>query len=249
MISDRPVLAGVSIAATDPASAAAVLEQIIGMAPQQDSGGTEFAIGTSRLRLQQGNAENSGLIRIAFSAPSLKSHLAALRLDGVPVISGNGRVVVPRAAANGIDVTFEQRAEATNNGQPTPRAWLDHVALVVADLPAAAQRWSVLLGQPRAELVPHPLGGADTARFLLGEQMIELVSPWPSANTAMRRRLDATGDGPIALALIPQVLGEAIAKLSSSGVPLLDQPPHIFIHPKSAGGVLVQLTPRLEHPH
>lgn len=248
MTARGPVLAAVTIAAPDAPGAAAVFEQIIGASPLQEPGRSTFDVARTRLHIvAAANRDKAGLVSVTLSVPSLESHVASLRRAGLPVETREGQPVVPSTFANGIESAFEGPGNPAGARTSGARARLDHVALVVADLRAATERWTLLLGLPPAETGSHPLGDSDAARFLLGDQMVELVSPWPAAVTAMRRRLEASGDGPIALALIAEDLAATVATLRSSGVPLLEQPPHIFVHPKAAGGVLVQLTPRLEH--
>lgn len=242
-----PALTAVTIAAADPDAAMSVFAQITGINPRPVPGGSALVIGATRLLIHDADGSSSGLVSVAVSVPSLATHLDALRQAGLPVQSRGGISAVPGTFANGIDVAFEGAVQSASHATPTIRARLDHVALVVANLSAAVERWQTLLGLPPAEVGPHPLGDSETARFLLGAQMIELVSPLPGASTAMRRRLETTGDGPIALAVIPDNLETTVVKLESSGVLLVRQPPHIFVHPRRAGGVLVQLTPRLEH--
>lgn len=77
--------------------------------------------------------------------------------------------------------------------------------------------------------------------------MIELVSPVPGVPSAMARRLASRGEGVVTLALPVADLDATLERLNGMGVAVVHQPPHWMVHPKHAAGVLVQLTPRVQH--
>ena len=83
--------------------------------------------------------------------------------------------------------------------------------------------------------------------MLLGERMIELISPEPGVPSGIADRLKSHGEGVAALALPVDDVAEVKKRLEEIGVRVLRQDPHWMIHPKDAGGVLVQLTPRVAH--
>ena len=86
-----------------------------------------------------------------------------------------------------------------------------------------------------------------TSRFLVGERMIEILAPHPDRTSALTARLATAGDGPYALALVAADLVATVATVEAAGVRVLDQPPHLIIHPGDAAGVPIQLTPRVRH--
>ena len=75
--------------------------------------------------------------------------------------------------------------------------------------------------------------------------MIELVAPLPDQASPLKTRLDRFGEGPFALALVANDLETTVAAVAESGAKLIDQPPHIIVHPSDASGVPIQLTPRV----
>ncbi len=126
---------------------------------------------------------------------------------------------------------------------------IDHVAIVVADLEAAEEQWSRFLGEPVGAMGVHPAsnGGFRASRIVLGAQMIELISPLPGVDSSVARRLATYGDGPVTLAMPAGDLAPAMSRLESQSIRLLRTDHHVMIHPKDAGGLLIQLTPRVEH--
>ncbi|MCP4225162.1 MAG: hypothetical protein GY773_17635, partial [Actinomycetia bacterium] len=128
-------------------------------------------------------------------------------------------------------------------------AKLDHLALLVADLEQASERWQAITGAEAEQMGIHPLsdGAFSAARVHLGPAMIELVCPTPGHDTPMASRLISHGEGPAALALPVGDLGATLDRLRAMEVRVDHRPPHWMIHPRHASGVLVQLTPRVEH--
>lgn len=239
-----PILRAVTICTGGPGKAAIAFNVLLGKPSTADEDKVYCADGTRLIVTSEGSV--SGLARVTFAVPAPKGHAEALLEHGFAIAGDVNSPVISRPSACGVEVAFES-LEERNCRDGSGGARLDHVALVVADLKEATHRWAQLLDQTADEVGQHPLGNSDTARFLLGGQMIELVSPWQGADTPMRRRLEISGDGPIALALVPADLTAAIGRLEAAGVRLVRQGPHVFVHPGDTGGVLVQLTPRLEH--
>lgn len=155
----------------------------------------------------------------------------------------------PRAPASlsGIEVNFVSESNVPT--ATTCNAHLDHVALRVRDINDSAGQWTSLTGVEAHMMGIHPVsnGTFTAARLLLGERMIELVSPVPGVPSLMADRLESHGEGVAALALPVDDLAATTARLESLNRQLLDQPPHIMVHPRETGGVLVQLTPRVAH--
>ena len=124
---------------------------------------------------------------------------------------------------------------------------IDHVAVCVADLDQAAERWGRAFGlQPASrELV----ASQQTEAMLLpvGETSVELIAP--RGNEGLARFLEKRGPGLHHVAIEVEGIEQAIALLSSLGVPMIDERPRLgarghkvaFVHPKATGGVLVEL--------
>jgi catechol 2,3-dioxygenase-like lactoylglutathione lyase family enzyme len=170
----------------------------------------------------------------------------ALTAHGAQVFELDGHRYVHPKSANGVLIQLTPRREF----EPLPAsgdAHFDHIAVAVKDINKACENWSLILGSPPDMKGPHPLGTFDAARFLLGDRMIELVSPRPGMDSAVSQRIDSKGEGVITLALVAPDLNPTLERIKAAGARVIYREPHWFVHPKDAAGVLIQLTPRVEH--
>lgn len=124
---------------------------------------------------------------------------------------------------------------------------IDHVAVCVSDIDAAASKYKDVLGlaaQGR-ELVASQK--TDAAILPIGESNIELISP--KGNEGLAKFLEKRGPGLHHVAIEVSGIEAALAFLKGLGVPLIDETPRrgarghkvAFIHPKALGGLLVEL--------
>ncbi len=189
-----------------------------------------------------------GVHLVCMPVPDLGATTAALEADGVSLLRHDGHVYVHPRSSNGLMVQLTPRREFV----PKPKegdARFDHVAILVKDLAAASARWEKITGAHADQMGIHPVSGGafSAARLLLGEQMLELVSPTPGVASALAERLEKRGEGLVTLALPAGDVAKTLARLGAAGARVLDQPPHHMVHPKDASGVLVQITPRVVH--
>lgn len=169
-----------------------------------------------------------------------------LTAHGAQVFELNEHRYVHPKSANGVLIQLTPRREF----EPLPAsgdAHFDHVAIAVKDIDQACENWTIILGSPPDMKGPHPLGTFDAARFLLGNRMIELVSPRPGTDSAVSQRIDSQGEGVIVLALVAPDLDRTLERIKTAGARVVWREPHWFVHPKDAAGVLIQLTPRVGH--
>lgn len=129
---------------------------------------------------------------------------------------------------------------------------LDHVAIAVRDLEAWTARFELLLGRPVGFRGRIRQDDVRTAQFHLGRTMLELIAP-ASGQGPVARRLERAGEGVYLVALDIEDLPATIDRLRSAGVRLIGDPGpgrplagHVFVHPREAGGAMLQLTPRAE---
>jgi methylmalonyl-CoA/ethylmalonyl-CoA epimerase len=127
---------------------------------------------------------------------------------------------------------------------------LDHVAIAVRDLEEWTRRFEVLLGRPVSFRGSIPEDHVLTAQFHLGETKLELIAPSADQGAVARRLRDA-GEGVYLIAVRVDDLEATLARLREQDVRLVGDPGpgrpiigHVFVHPKEAGGVMIQLTPR-----
>jgi methylmalonyl-CoA/ethylmalonyl-CoA epimerase len=125
---------------------------------------------------------------------------------------------------------------------------LNHVAVVVADLDAALAFWRDALGLKLAGVREMPEQKSKIAFLPLAGAEIELVQP-TDPHSGIGKYLAKRGSGLHHLCLEVRDLDGTIARLKEKGIRLTSETPMagadgqrmIFIHPESAGGVLVEL--------
>jgi len=124
---------------------------------------------------------------------------------------------------------------------------IGHIAIAVENLEEAREFWETKLGIPmeRSETVTSQK--AKVAFFPLGGSEIELVEP-TSASTGTAKFIAKRGPGMHHLCLEVDDIEEMMASLRTKGVRLIDETPvdlgdrkMAFIHPRSTGGVLIEL--------
>jgi methylmalonyl-CoA/ethylmalonyl-CoA epimerase len=129
---------------------------------------------------------------------------------------------------------------------------LDHIAIAVPDLQAAIRRFSQDIGLPLAGTEDVPDQQTTTAFLPAGETRIELIVPMDGAGP-VAAFLDKRGPGLHHLCFETDDIDADVARLRAKGYRFTSDAPQagahgtrvIFIHPKSCGGVLIELA---EHP-
>jgi methylmalonyl-CoA/ethylmalonyl-CoA epimerase len=128
---------------------------------------------------------------------------------------------------------------------------IDHVAIVVRDLDAAIALYTQTLGfQPvyRETIVDQ---GVEAVGLQAGDSVIELLLPLDPDSPIARFRGDAETKLHHTAYRVDDI-ETAIADYKSKGVRLIDEHPRkgahgnriAFLHPKSTGGVLIELCQR-----
>ena len=125
---------------------------------------------------------------------------------------------------------------------------IDHVAIVVKDLPATLDLYINTLGfeQIYREIVADQ--GIEAVGLRAGDSVIELLRPLSEDSPIARYR----GDAETKLHHTAYRVDDIVAKLvelKAKGVRLIDETPRkgahgntiAFLHPKSTGGVLIEL--------
>ncbi|HTX78502.1 MAG TPA: methylmalonyl-CoA epimerase [Longilinea sp.] len=124
---------------------------------------------------------------------------------------------------------------------------IDHVAVVVADIDAALAFWRDALGIELSHVEDVPSQKSTVAFLPVGEGEIELVKP-TSDDSGVAKFLQERGGGMHHLCLEVDDISAKLAELKAKGVRLINEEPQVlpgrkmaFIHPKSTGGVLIEL--------
>ncbi len=125
---------------------------------------------------------------------------------------------------------------------------INHVAIVVPDLAEAQRFWVEALGLPVDHITHVPEEGVEVAFLPAGGTEIELLQPLDD-ESGVAKFLQKRGPGIHHICLEVTDIAQMMARLRDAGIQLLNETPrtnpdgrqYAFIHPKSAGGVLVEL--------
>lgn len=124
---------------------------------------------------------------------------------------------------------------------------INHVAVAVEDITKASEFWESVLGLKLDHVEEVESQHAKVAFFPCGESEVELVEPTdPESGTA--RFIQTRGPGIHHLCLEVDDIEKALEELKAKEVRLINETAVVlegrkmaFIHPKSSGGVLIEL--------
>jgi methylmalonyl-CoA epimerase len=127
-------------------------------------------------------------------------------------------------------------------------AQIDHVGVAVEDMDEAISLYRDRLGMPLLHRERVEQFGVDAALLGIGDAHVELLEPAVS-DSPVGEFLERRGPGMHHLAYRTDDIDSALASLRASGLELIDERPRTgirgsrvaFVHPKSAGGVLLEL--------
>lgn len=125
---------------------------------------------------------------------------------------------------------------------------IEHLGIAVRDLAAAEKMYQDLLGANPYKREEVPSEGVTTSFFKCGESKIELLAG-TGPDSPITRYIEKRGEGIHHIAYAVDDIRKEILRLKEKGfVALNDEPKKgadnklvAFLHPKSAGGVLVEL--------
>lgn len=127
------------------------------------------------------------------------------------------------------------------------RITINHVAVVVSNITQNLGFWRDALGLPVGDVKDVPQEKVQIAFLEAGDAHIELVQPTDDAS-GIAQYLAKKGPGMHHLCLNVNDIAAAMERLRAHGVELLsddyrvrDGIRYVFIHPRSTGGVLVEL--------
>jgi methylmalonyl-CoA/ethylmalonyl-CoA epimerase len=124
---------------------------------------------------------------------------------------------------------------------------IHHIAVVVRDLSASLAFYREILGL-ELDVVQEMAHDRVRIAFLpIGQSSLELVEP-TDTTTGVARFLASKGEGFHHVCLEVANLAESLTRLAIDGIELIDSAPRkgadgpvAFLHPRSCGGVLVEL--------
>ncbi len=124
---------------------------------------------------------------------------------------------------------------------------IHHVAMVVRSIEGSLALYRDILRMPLETTMEIPSDRVRIAFLGVGESRVELVEP-TDETTGVARFLASKGEGFHHICFEVANLAEELTRLAIDGVELIDSSPRrgaegpvAFLHPRSCGGVLVEL--------
>jgi methylmalonyl-CoA/ethylmalonyl-CoA epimerase len=130
---------------------------------------------------------------------------------------------------------------------------LDHIGIAVEDIEKAVQAYEQL-GFTTEAIEEVPDFGVKVAFLPMKSGSVELVQPI-TGDSAVAKYLEKKGQGIHHICFEVADIRAELARLEAAGVKLVDKEPRqgahgtlvAFLHPKSTGGVLIELAQKGEH--
>jgi methylmalonyl-CoA/ethylmalonyl-CoA epimerase len=125
---------------------------------------------------------------------------------------------------------------------------IDHVGIAVTDLDVEVERYRRTFGLEPVHRERMTDQGVEEVLFAVGESYVQLLGAL-GPDTPVGRFLDKRGPGVHHLGYRVANVTDALERLRAEGVTLVDETPRTgsrgttiaFVHPRSMGGVLVEL--------
>lgn len=125
---------------------------------------------------------------------------------------------------------------------------INHLGIATKGITEALKFWEDALGLENVHTETVEDQKVRVAMLPIGESRIELLEP-TSEDSPISNFLQKRGGGIHHIAVEVENIEDALAKLKSEGMRLIDEKPRIgaegclvaFVHPSSAGGVLLEL--------
>ena len=125
---------------------------------------------------------------------------------------------------------------------------IDHIAIAVEDLSQSLGFWEKALGLHVHGIRNVPEQAVDIAFLPVGASEVELVKP-ATGDSGIAKWMSKRGPGIYHICLEVDDIRQTLADLGAHGMELIDKEPrasadgklYAFVHPKSTGGVLIEL--------
>jgi methylmalonyl-CoA/ethylmalonyl-CoA epimerase len=125
---------------------------------------------------------------------------------------------------------------------------INHIAIVVPKINEALTFWQDALGLDLSHVEDVPAQETKVAFLPTGGSEVELVEP-TNDTSGMARYMAKRGPGIHHICFEVEGIEEILAQLKAKGVQLINEEPTVgaggkkvaFIHPRSTGGVLIEL--------
>jgi len=130
---------------------------------------------------------------------------------------------------------------------------INHVAIVVDDIEKALAVYRDVLGLPLQRIAEESAEQVRVAFLPTPSGEIELIQP-TTPDSGVARYLAERGEGLHHICLEVEDIGATVREMRARGLQILDEPrlnargeKYVFIHPKSAHGVLLELYEHAGH--
>jgi methylmalonyl-CoA/ethylmalonyl-CoA epimerase len=125
---------------------------------------------------------------------------------------------------------------------------IEHIGIAVSNLDSANKTYEKLLGTPPYKTETVASEGVSTSFFKCGESKIELLQAL-GAESPIAKFIEKRGEGIHHIAFSVANIKDEVERLKKEGFQVLNEVPRkgadnkwvVFLHPKSANGVLVEL--------
>jgi methylmalonyl-CoA/ethylmalonyl-CoA epimerase len=125
---------------------------------------------------------------------------------------------------------------------------IEHIGIAVKDLEAANELYGSLLGVVPYKQENVPSEGVTTSFFKTGDSKVELLMA-TDPNSPIAKFIEKRGEGLHHLAFAVEDIDQEVQRLVKAGFQVLNEQPKlgadnkriVFLHPKGAHGVLVEL--------
>ncbi|ANH59079.1 methylmalonyl-CoA epimerase [Dokdonia donghaensis] len=125
---------------------------------------------------------------------------------------------------------------------------IEHIGIAVKNLEAGNSLYEKLLGVPHYKIEEVASEGVRTSFFKTGPNKIELLEA-TNDDSAIAKFIEKKGEGIHHIAFAVENIVEEMERLKKEGFIILNEKPKkgadnklvAFIHPKTAGGVLIEL--------
>lgn len=125
---------------------------------------------------------------------------------------------------------------------------IEHIGIAVKDIEKSNSIFASLFGEPPYKIEEVESEGVRTSFFKTGPNKIELLEA-TKADSPIARFLEKKGEGIHHIAFAVDDIEKKVAELKEKGFKILNEIPKkgaddklvVFLHPKSANGVLIEL--------
>ena len=130
---------------------------------------------------------------------------------------------------------------------------IEHIGIAVKDLEKGNELYKKLLGKPHYKIEEVASEGVKTSFFKVGFNKIELLEA-TKPDSPIAKFIEKKGEGIHHIAYAVKDIRKEMKRLKKEGFQLLNKEPKkgadnklvCFVHPKTAGGVLVELCQEMD---